>query len=340
MEILRFILSICVVLTHIDFLNGTEFAYLKLMGGVAVTSFFILSGYIIPKALDLNYFKRGGVLMGGGRYIANRALRVYPMYWLAILIVFIDYVYLNKTFLYDGRFDFSSLQTLSFNLFLPPFTDRTKSLYIPVAWSLKVEFAWYVLAPIIFSILYLLPNRILKYKIRTLAILALIATYLFVKNEISGLLGDMSGYTLFFLSGALLYAVESDFNFYLRGYFASLVVISIGIYSGIIGINVQITLTLLTLVVISAQKKSFSKKSQFIRFLGDISYPIFILHLTYVNNAYLKTYQIISPYFNSSDSLLTVLCIISSLAFVILQASIVHLLFGRLIDSIRVRIRK
>ena len=75
MEILRFILSICVVLTHIDFLNGTEFAYLKLMGGVAVTSFFILSGYIIPKALDLNYFKRGGVLMGGGKIYSKQSVK-------------------------------------------------------------------------------------------------------------------------------------------------------------------------------------------------------------------------------------------------------------------------
>ncbi len=66
MEILRFVLAICVVLTHIEFLNGTEFSYLKSMGGVAVTSFFILSGYIIPKALDLNYFKRNGVIVGGG----------------------------------------------------------------------------------------------------------------------------------------------------------------------------------------------------------------------------------------------------------------------------------
>ncbi len=338
MEVLRFILSICVVLTHIDFLNGTEFSYLKSMGGVAVSSFFILSGYIIPKALDLNYFKRSGVLKGGGKYIVNRALRVYPMYWLGILIVFIDYVYLNKTFLYDGRFNFSDLQVLSYNLFLPPFQDRA-ALYIPVAWSLQVEFGWYVLSPIIFSISYLLPNKILKYKIKTLTIFVLIVVYFLIKNKTSGLLGEMSIYMLYFLAGALLYTVEADFNFYLRKYFASLAVILIGLYSGIIDIKIQLTLTILTLVVISAQKKSFSKKNRFVRFLGDVSYPLFILHLTYVNNAYIKTHQIISLYFNVSDSLLIILSIAGSLTFVIIQASVVHFLFGHLIDLVRIRIR-
>ncbi len=262
------------------------------------------------------------------------------MYWLGILIVFIDYVYLNKTFLYDGRFNFSSPQVLSFNLFLPPFSDFTKAFYVPLAWSLKVEIGWYVSVPIIFSISYLLPNKFLKYQIKTIVILMLIAVYLFFKNEAIGLLGDMSGYAFFFLAGALLYTVESDFNFYLRKYFTFLLVTLIGLYAGIVSFNIQIILILLTFFVISLQKKTFFKKSRFVRFLGDVSYPIFILHYVYVNNAYLKTYQIISPYFNSSDSLLTILCIVGSLTFVILQASIAHLLFGHLIDSIRKRIRE
>ena len=71
----RLLLSLMVVWYH---LIDWRFA-----GPVAVFGFYVVSGYLMTKVINEVY---SDGLAGFGRYIANRALRIYPMYWVALAL--------------------------------------------------------------------------------------------------------------------------------------------------------------------------------------------------------------------------------------------------------------
>src|ERR671933_637802 len=76
--ILRYVLSMMVVEAHLFWLfPGAGFA-----GGYAVFGFYTLSGYLIARVLATNY---PFTVAGCGRFFANRALRLYPGYVVALL---------------------------------------------------------------------------------------------------------------------------------------------------------------------------------------------------------------------------------------------------------------
>ena len=69
----RFLLACLVLVTHL--------AGVRCAGAYAVFGFYLLSGYLMTLVLNERY---GFSPNGFGRYVANRALRIYPPY-LAIL---------------------------------------------------------------------------------------------------------------------------------------------------------------------------------------------------------------------------------------------------------------
>lgn len=73
MGIVRFVLAMLVVVFHL--------ASVPKIGGMAVQAFFVLSGYLMTLVMHNSY---GYSAVGFGRFWANRALRLYPMYFLVI----------------------------------------------------------------------------------------------------------------------------------------------------------------------------------------------------------------------------------------------------------------
>ncbi len=87
---LRFVLSLMVIDAHYGFLapriqiaainrfGVDRLAYIG-SGGIAVSGFFVVSGYLIALVLSRKY---DAGWKGAGAFYVSRALRIYPLYWL------------------------------------------------------------------------------------------------------------------------------------------------------------------------------------------------------------------------------------------------------------------
>src|SRR6201995_5837701 len=86
MGLLRFWLAMAVVFEHTALFMGDpgRFPYhLRLLNGqTAVQSFYIISGFYISLILNEKYVGRGS----GWLFLSNRFLRIYPVYWLMLLL--------------------------------------------------------------------------------------------------------------------------------------------------------------------------------------------------------------------------------------------------------------
>lgn len=105
---------------------------------VGVSLFFVLSGFLIAYKYN-DHQKRNH--FNYGEYICLRLARIFPLYWLVILVSYIDWGFPGtyKTFisltLIHG---FSAIHNLE---------------GIAQAWSLTVEMSFYLLAPLLFTLL-------------------------------------------------------------------------------------------------------------------------------------------------------------------------------------------
>jgi peptidoglycan/LPS O-acetylase OafA/YrhL len=85
MGIFRFILAASVVVAHSSAIPGISL----LDAGMAVKTFFIISGFYMQLILDSKY---GRVPNGTQLFYTNRALRIYPMYFLTLLLAVCFYL--------------------------------------------------------------------------------------------------------------------------------------------------------------------------------------------------------------------------------------------------------
>lgn len=89
---LRFVLAMMVAVNHAAPTFGFNNAIaLFPWGGIAVTCFFVLSGFIIAEAIGTYYLNRPFA------YLFNRMLRILPPYWLALLVSIVTHVVLSQS---------------------------------------------------------------------------------------------------------------------------------------------------------------------------------------------------------------------------------------------------
>jgi peptidoglycan/LPS O-acetylase OafA/YrhL len=79
MGLLRFILAIGVVFSH----TGMAWGFTTLGGSIAVQAFYIISGFYIALILNEKYIDQNNSYK---LFITNRFLRIYPIYWLVLLL--------------------------------------------------------------------------------------------------------------------------------------------------------------------------------------------------------------------------------------------------------------
>jgi peptidoglycan/LPS O-acetylase OafA/YrhL len=302
---LRLILAISVIVAHSD-----SFLGLTLVGGQhAVQIFFMISGFYMALILNTKYVGVGSYKL----FLINRALKIYPMYIISILIVMLISISSfwifksNGSFaVYIDNFDDMNLSSVLFliasnvivfgqdlvmflgvNLedgtlfFTPNFRDTSPPLYKfllnPPAWSIAVELMFYLIAP------FLMTKK--TYILITVAILSL--TLKFGLSYYFNLEGDPWSYRFF----------PSELSFFVLG--------SIGykIYSGVLierGAYPKTSYSLFALmslaVLFYVQLGSFYNILYFLAFIsipfifnltkgwsvdrsvGDLSYPVYILH--------------------------------------------------------------
>jgi peptidoglycan/LPS O-acetylase OafA/YrhL len=111
---------------------------LALAGGLSLSIFFVLSGYLISRPFVAAYVS-GGPTPGAGAYARNRLLRIVPAFWCAVLLTL-------AVFGLSGSSPLIVPLTLGFGqVFAPgsPFVAQ-----IAQGWTLGAEAAFYALVPV------------------------------------------------------------------------------------------------------------------------------------------------------------------------------------------------
>ncbi len=117
--------------------TGTNKYLLQLMNEmhIGVSLFFVLSGFLIA----YKYNSPGNKVFHYGRYASLRAARILPLYWLLLLISYIDWGFPKTIY-----------QTVITFTLAHGFSNSHNLDGIAQAWSLTVEMTFYIFAPLIF----------------------------------------------------------------------------------------------------------------------------------------------------------------------------------------------
>ena len=95
MGLLRLLLALSVVLYHAGLIGGYNIANQI----IAVNAFFVISGFYMSLVLSTKYNFPNSYSL----FVSNRLLRIYPIYWLVLLMTFA--FVLGKYFFMSGESD-------------------------------------------------------------------------------------------------------------------------------------------------------------------------------------------------------------------------------------------
>jgi len=265
------------------------------IGGYAVFAFFTLSGFLMTTVMHNSY---GYDIRGMKGYLKNRFLRLYPMYWMTILLSTIIILFVGDAFakayhtalyLPVSTADLITNITMIFPVLFPYELEPRLS---PPTWALTLELFFY------FCIALGISKNIRRTTIWvTSSIVYYISTYLLDLGE-GHRYGSIFAASLPFSLGALLFFKKEEFYHFLKCIHLSNPILIVSLfalnaflftlnahyspfrYSGTleeIGKYSNIMLSLLTIVALLYRGKEIFSK-QIDKFLGDFSYPVYLLH--------------------------------------------------------------
>ncbi len=265
------------------------------IGGYAVFAFFTLSGFLMTTVMHNSY---GYDIRGMKGYLKNRFLRLYPMYWMTILLSAIIILFVGSAFakafhtalyLPATPADLVTNITMIFPVLFPYELEPRLS---PPTWALTLELFFYfcialgiskninrTIIWVISSITYYISSYLLDlgeghrygsifaaslpFSLGALLFFKKEACYRFLKNtHLSNPILIVSLFTL----NAFLFALNAQYSpFRYSGTFEE-----IGKYS-----NIMLSLLTITALLYRGDE-IFNKKID--KFLGDFSYPVYLLH--------------------------------------------------------------
>lgn len=200
--IVRYILAAMVVASHT---KGEQNFWFD-PGIVAVTIFFIISGYLMPFAFERNY-KNLPFLAHVSRFYLNRLWRIFPVYLICLGIFFIVVPQTEK---WSGSYDFSVMSVIH-NIALFGINQYEiwgdNFRYIGTSWTIDIELQYYIIVPIILIIYR-------KYSFIGLTILiilfAISCYYFYNKTGLQIIDNSFIPWLFFFLIGFFLYIANSS----------------------------------------------------------------------------------------------------------------------------------
>lgn len=291
---LRGFLALCVVLSHIPLVSSTVglpfYSDLPIFhrGQDSVLVFFCLSGYLIIGLL-FDEKKRLGSISIKNFYV-RRILRLYPVYYLVLIIGFVYYHYALDLFNVDFNIEYSLLEGIAWNVgFLP---NVFKNLYdvgsiLEILWSIGVEEQFYLLvAPLLFML------NINKY-FKSLLLFTLL--YFIIYHLPSFNFFRRFEFYYFFMSIGGLFAVANKLNykfvyisftpvrFLIYGMFILNFFTDFFLFDNVIYRNIFRTILFALVISNLALDKNLIIKNPFLNYLGKISYGIYMYHMIVVN---------------------------------------------------------
>ncbi|CAM3694721.1 acyltransferase [Cohnella lubricantis] len=265
----RFFLAFLVVISHLwsGMVDGPA-AY-------AVWGFFVLSGYLMTYVLNNKYgFAPKGLLA----YIQNRFLRIMPAYWVALMIGIITIFILSREGinlqLLNPQFAMPPENEWLFSFTLMPFFHNS-TFPVPVANALAIEWLVYFLIP-------LMARHVSAAWIGALLGLFVNYHYGITPSSFTDRYSEFLPCFLPFAVGALV----AHYIRHLRALSAPKLSFFVWIVHGLVwyirdswpwtyGLYASILLSAWVIVSMDCDKSSKTDK-----LLGDLSYPIYLLHTT------------------------------------------------------------
>lgn len=140
---LRGIAALSVVLTHVAFLTGEVispgvFAPLLSRLNFGVTLFFLLSGFLLYRPF-VRAAMGGRPVPGPGRFWLRRALRIFPAYWLALAVVVPV----------AGTAPFTTGDLVAYATLTHTYAETLNDPALTQMWTLVVELSFYALLPLL-----------------------------------------------------------------------------------------------------------------------------------------------------------------------------------------------
>lgn len=273
---LRFILALLVVMNHLWLPTANK------VGAHAVLGFYVISGFLMTRILCETYVGPGGSM----RYLANRFMRIFPAYWLiaaltlAGLVIFPEYFGNIHGAIKLPQSGYEWLQNITlFDLIEAPLR------LVPPAWSLSVEWVFYVLIGVGVS-------RRSEWAIVWWLVSAVYTIYLvFTGASFGDRYTPPVAASLFFSTGAVIYHSVKSFPSPLpREGSQRLWWLQLGLFCifplvvEVFGWDLHMTgfygafVLFLLLFVQTTQIAPSGRWREFDRLLGDLAYPVFLSH--------------------------------------------------------------
>ncbi|HZG00564.1 MAG TPA: acyltransferase [Chitinophagales bacterium] len=347
MGLLRLLLEISVLASH----SGQILFFQFPVGSTAVRIFFMISGFYMALILDKKYLR----LTNGYRlFITNRFLRLYPIYWIVLLLTLavcaaayfgFRQPYLLKAFATErdhpslwgwGVIVFSNLFIfLQAALNFVSFQDGNSFvigkegavpgwhfLLVPQAWSIGLELSFYAVSPFF-----------VKRSWQFVAGFA-IGCYglMYVLHLVEGQVGYFGPWgqrffpagLIYFLAGVVAYKLyERHFKkYYTKPFASALLVVWIGVTSFYVympdpegtGYLFYCFLSFVTIPFVFA----LSNKWKWDRFIGELSYPAYLSHYVCIGMVafVLKRFPDSSPWLGELSLLVTMAVSLAMLRFI------------------------
>ncbi|MCP9751924.1 acyltransferase [Ferruginibacter sp. HRS2-29] len=250
-------------------------------GFIGVTFFFVISGFLISSNLFITrqLFQERKVTFWHALKIFyyRRSLRIFPLYFLVIFLVY----FLNKN-IFNGHFFYYLTYTSNFLIF----EEKKWAGGLSHFWSLAVEEQFYLVWP--FIILFL-KRRWLKYVLPGIVIASIVFKFIFSRTGYLEVL-PVSCFDAFGIGAILAYRMDLKELPVNSGsgkrWTTFLIVFFITILAGYfkIGFILGVLISILSALIIFFSKEysggwaSFFLQNRMIRYLGKISYGLYVYH--------------------------------------------------------------
>jgi len=284
--------------------------HIRYGGGIGVSFFFVLSGFLITYILTVDKINDGNI--SPKKFFIRRAFRIWPLFYLMVIIAltippdFAQHIgfHMNGGG-YEPDWRFSLTFTENIHMIIQDNVPKTTPL--SVFWSLCIEEHFYILWMIVF---FFMKRKWIPYFLISSVVFAIIFRMIepgLYQNEIVEWHGLFSNLDYFAVSGLLGYYVASDYQkvanwvnkipFTYRVAYVIGVVLMIYFLAAIFEhdnylLNIlrytitAIIFTGLLLVFVPADSKlRFSEKNVFTK-LGKISYGLYVYHIIWVHVVY------------------------------------------------------
>jgi peptidoglycan/LPS O-acetylase OafA/YrhL len=269
-----------------EWMQGNEF------GSVAVLVFFCLSGFVISEAADRLYRDRPAA------FFANRMLRIVPHFLVAVVMsIAIHYTFSQSGTLRIARVDVGftqaafTPQNILLNLisFLPLAHREIGYNFLDIAWAIRVEMAFYLIIAACLAVVLVAVRQRLRFGFGMAAFLAFL---IFVPLFLLALLGraaPMLQFLPYFTYGCALYFWAAKGKRVALAMSAGALVVMAWQFLSQPALHPEfgferavgtefVELTMLVALMTALAFKRFQKLRDADRFLGDLTYPLYLYH--------------------------------------------------------------